>query len=249
MTMSVTRGCVAVALTAVVASGCARRTGQEVVRVDARPEAPAVAIQAGEQPLGFGAKRDGTLYIPRSAASRTPLPLIVLMHGGGQAKELFRFTFPLAEELGVVILTLDSRDNTWDGVDSPFGPDVVFIDRALRHTFKRVAVDPRRLALGGFSDGASYALSLGLVNGDLFTHLVAFSPGFIASPAPPAGMPRIFISHGTRDNVLGIDLTSRRLVPRLKSRGYDVTYQEFDGPHNTPPPIARKALQWLVGGV
>jgi phospholipase/carboxylesterase len=232
----------------IAVTGCGGRTGPEVVRVEARPESPPVAIEPGEHALGLGGKRDGTLYIPKRAGSRTPLPLLVLMHGGGQAKELFRFTFPLAEELGVVILTLDSRDNTWDGVDSPFGPDVVFIDTALRHTFRRVAVDPRRLALGGFSDGASYALSLGLVNGDLFTHLVAFAPGFIASPAPPAGMPRIFIAHGTRDNVLGIDLTSRRFVPRLKSAGYDVTYQEFDGPHNTPPPIARKAMEWLVAG-
>jgi phospholipase/carboxylesterase len=177
---------------------------------------------------------------------QTSVPLIVLMHGNGQSKELFRFTFPLAEELGIVILTLDSRDKTWDGVNSLFGPDVVFIDAALRYTFQRVAVDRRRLALGGFSDGASYALSLGLANGDLFTHLVAFSPGFIARPAPPAGMPRIFIAHGTRDNVLGIDRTSRRFVPRLKSDGYDVTYREFDGPHTTPSPIAREALEWLA---
>ena len=169
----------------------------------------------------------------------------MLLHGGGQRKELFRFTFRLAEELGVVILALDSRDNTWDGIDSPFGPDVLFLDAALRHTFERVAVDPRRLALGGFSDGASYTLALGLANGDLFTHLVAFSPGFIARPAPAAGRPLIFMSHGTRDNVLGIEQASRRLVPQLRSAGYEVTYREFDGPHTTPPAIAREALEWL----
>ena len=224
--------------------GC--RTGPEITRVQARPGPPTVAIEPGEHPLGLNARRDGTLYIPKSVRSRTSVPLLLLLHGGGQRKELFRFTFPLAEDLGVVILALDARDNTWDGIDSPFGPDVVFIDAALRFTFQRVAVDPRRLALGGFSDGASYSLSLGLANGDLFTHLVAFSPGFIARPAPPAGQPLIFMSHGTRDNVLGIDQTSRRLVPQLRSAGYDVTYREFDGPHNTPPPIAREALEWLA---
>jgi phospholipase/carboxylesterase len=41
------------------------------------------------------------------------------------------------------------------------------------------------VALGGFSDGASYALSLDLTNGDLFASLIAFSPGFIQlDPAP-----------------------------------------------------------------
>jgi predicted esterase len=34
----------------------------------------------------------------------------------------------------------------------------------------------------GFSDGASYALSLGLANGDLFTHVLGFSPGFMRVP-------------------------------------------------------------------
>ena len=87
----------------------------------------------------------------------------------------------MAEEFGVVMLALDSRHNTWDGIDSPFGPDVQFIDAALRYTFERVAIDPGRIAIGGLSDGGSYSLSLGLVNGDLFTHLVAVAPGFLAS--------------------------------------------------------------------
>lgn len=241
-----TRACLAVALNTVAVTGCWTAAGPQLARVQARPGTPAVAIQPGEHSLGLGGSRDGTLYIPRSAVSQTSMPLIVLMHGAGQAKELFRFTFPLAEELGIVILTLDSRNQTWDGVGGPFGPDVMFIDAALRYTFQRVAIDPRRLALGGFSDGGSYALSLGLANGDLFTHLVAFSPGFIAPPMPPVGLPLIFVAHGTRDQVLDIDQTSRRFIPRLKSAGYKVTYHEFDGPHGTTLPIARKALEWLV---
>ena len=247
-----TRAFLAIAFNVAVL-GCWTPTGPEVTRVQARPGTPTVAIQPGEHPLGLGAtralglkaRRDGTLCIPKSAGSRTSVPQLVLMHGDGQSAELFRFTFPLAEARGIVILALDARDNTWDGIDSPFGPDVVFIDAALQYTFQRVAVDPRRLALGGFSDGASYALSLGLANGDLFTHLVAFSPGFIATPAPPAGRPLIFVSHGTRDNVHNIDWTSRRIVPRLKGAGYEVTYREFDGPHS-PNLIARDALEWLT---
>ena len=37
-----------------------------------------------------------------------------------------------------------------------------------------------------------------------------------------------------------------QLVPRLKNEGYDVTYLEFDGPHNVPAPVARAALEWLT---
>ena len=237
------RALVSIAFTFVSAIGC---FGPQQIRLAARPGTPAVAIQPGEHDLGLGDKRDGTLYVPRSVESLRQMPLMILMHGGGQSRRLFRFTFPIAEEVGVAILTLDSRDNTWDAVDAPFGRDVIFIDRALQFTFDRVAVDPRRLALGGFSDGGSYALSLGLMNGDLFSHLVAFSPGFIITPAPRTGQPSIFVSHGTRDNVLGIDGTSRHFVPQLQKDGYSVTYREFNGPHTTPPAIARAAMEWLA---
>ncbi|MGZ4788523.1 MAG: hypothetical protein ACXVZX_08375 [Terriglobales bacterium] len=43
-------------------------------------------------------------------------------------------------------------------------------------------MDPARIAIGGFSDGASYALTIGITNGRLFTHIVAFSPGFMQPP-------------------------------------------------------------------
>jgi phospholipase/carboxylesterase len=80
-----------------------------------------------------------------------------------------------------------------------YGPDVEFIDQALKQMFDRLPVDARRLAVTGFSEGASYVLSVGLPNGDLFTHVIAFSPGF-ASPAAYRGKPPVFVSHGTHDH-------------------------------------------------
>lgn len=240
------------ALAVVIVAGC-RHVGPQVTHVQARPVAPTLTIAPGEYPLGMAtwrlkdaAKRDGRLYVPRQARAEHPLPLLVLLHGGGGRAEDFRSKFPLAEEFGVVMLAIDSRHNTWDGIDSPFGPDVEFIDAALRHTFERVAIDPARIALGGLSDGGFYSLSLGLVNGDLFTHLVAVAPGYFAPPATPTGRPRIFVAHGTRDNVYSVSGSRRRIVPQLKSQGYDVTYYEFDGPHWVTEPAAREALQWLV---
>lgn len=235
-----------------VVVGC-RPAGPQVTRVTARPVAPTITVGPGEHALGMGivrlrdlAKRDGRLYVPKQAAPQRPLPLIVLLHGGGGRAEDFKEMFPLAEEFGVVMLALDSRHNTWDGIDSPFGPDVESMDAALRHTFARVAIDPGKIALGGLSDGGMYALSLGMVNGDLFTHLVAVAPGWFAPPAPPTGRPRIFVAHGTRDNVYGVFGSRHNIVPHLKNAGYDVTYYEFDGPHWVTEDAARHALQWFV---
>jgi phospholipase/carboxylesterase len=127
-----------------------------------------------------------------------------------------------------------------------FGPDVAFIDRALALAFDRCRIDPAHIAIGGFSDGASYALSVGLRNGDLFTHIIAFSPGFVV-PGARHGKPPIFVSHGDDDAVLPIDRTSRALVPRLQRDGYQVEYAEFDGPHTVPADIQDRALRWFVG--
>jgi len=107
-------------------------------------------------------------------------------------------------------------------------------------------VDPRKIAVCGFSDGASYALGLGMSNGDLFRGVMAFSPGFVPSGVERAGTPRIFISHGTKDQILPIDECSRRLVAQLKQTGYEVKFQEFDGPHAVPPEIARTAMEWFL---
>ena len=56
----------------------------------------------------------------------------------------------------------------------------------------------------------------------------------------------IFISHGTSDQVMPIDITSRRFIPNVKSLGYDVTYREHDGRHQLPPDIARQACEWFT---
>ena len=97
--------------------------------------------------------------------------------------------------------------------------------------------------MAGFSDGASYGLSLGLGNGDVFSRFMAFSPG-VVTPQEVRGKPRIFISHGTRDRVMSIDDTSRRIVPRLKEWEYDVTYREYDGGHRARLAIVREAFDW-----
>jgi predicted esterase len=99
--------------------------------------------------------------------------------------------------------------------------------------------------VGGFSDGASYALSLGVANGDLFDAVLAFSPGFVAAPGE-VGRPRVWISHGTGDRVLPVERCGRRVSRELAAAGYDVTYEEFDGGHVVTPDLVTAALQsWL----
>lgn len=216
-------------------------------RLLARLAPPTMPGPTGVRPLELDGKRDGLLYAPPGYRLDRPAPLVLLLHGaGGRAQHGLNLLLSLADEAGLLLLAPDARGRTWDVVRGGYGPDVAFIDRALAHAVARYAVDPTHLAIAGFSDGASYALSLGLTNGDLFSHVLAFSPGFMA-PAARRDSPRIFVSHGTHDDVLPIDVCSRRVVPQLRRAGYDVTYREFDGSHTVPAEIARAALNLFLG--
>jgi predicted esterase len=106
-------------------------------------------------------------------------------------------------------------------------------------------VDRERIWLGGFSDGASFSLSLGISFGGVFKRVYAGSPG-VMQPIAANGKPAIFISHGTSDQTMPIDDTSRRFVPRLKALGYDVTYREYAGRHQLPPEILREVIRWFA---
>jgi len=193
--------------------------------------------------LGLGRGRDGLVYIPDSAPTRG-LPVLVFLHGaGGNAGRELRAVVAAADRYGVALVAPDSRGATWDVLEGGYGPDIEFLDRVLDRVAAVLPVG--LLAVGGISDGASYALSVGLANGDLFEAVVAFSPGF-AAPPTTHGRPRIFISHGTSDPVLPIDECSRRLVPLLRRGGYPVVFREFDGGHTVPPPVADEGLGWLV---
>ena len=228
------------------------QNGHRKGRLQARPVvgvSPEAAPPVGLRPLALGgAAPDGCLYIPASSQDGRPAPLTVLLHGAGEdARDGLALLREHADGARLILLALSSRGRTWDLVvgRGRCGPDVAAIDQALEQTFSHYAVDPARVAMGGYSDGASYALSLGIANGDLFTHVLAFSPGFMAPPGQ-VGSPRIFVSHGTYDRWLSIEQCSRSIVPQLQRAGYEVRYREFSGGHVVPPEIGHEATLWFT---
>lgn len=215
-------------------------------RLLARPTQPSSAGPTGLNPLEIAGDRDGYIYVPAQYRPESQAPLVLMLHGaGGNGRGNMQTLLPYADDAGMILVSPDSRLQTWDVLHGAYGPDIAYIDRALQQTFDRYWIDPARVGVEGFSDGASYALSVGITNGDLFTNILAFSPGFMA-PAGQAGAPRIFISHGTQDATLPIARCSRRIVPQLQQAGYDVTYVEFNGPHTVPAAIAEDAVAWFL---
>jgi phospholipase/carboxylesterase len=195
-----------------------------------------------------GVERDGLLYVPDGAEPGAPV--LIFLHGAtGTGRRHLRAVLAAADRYGVVLVAPDSRHpHSWDLIaERHFGPDVAFLDQVLEALVGPLDldVDTSRLAVGGVSDGASYALALGLSNGDIFSTVLAFSPGFLVVP-DAIGRPRVFVSHGTADAILPIDACSRSFVPVLRQAGYEVEYHEFDGGHTVPPPVSDAGLRWWL---
>jgi phospholipase/carboxylesterase len=220
--------------------------GHEFGRLAFRPRPMTGSSGSRHEPLGLGSGRDGVLYVPDTAGPGAPV--LVFLHGAtGSGRAHLRPVLGAADRYGVILVAPDSRsEGTWDLLaERRLGPDVAFIDEVLEAVASRVDADPGRLALGGISDGASYALTVGLSNGDVFSTVIAFSPGFLAVPER-VGQPRVFVSHGTEDRILPIDLCSRSFVPMLQETGYRVQFEEFPGGHGVPPAVADKAFSWWL---
>ncbi len=204
-------------------------------------------MPAGVQSLDLSAG-EALVYSPNGNSPGRPSPLSVVLHGaGGSAEDGLALFRSLADQAGLILLAPQSSGRTWDLLLDGYGPDVALLDEALDQVFGRYTVDPAHLAVAGFSDGASYALSMGALNGELFTHVIAFSPGFWVQGQSPAARPTFFVTHGTDDPVLPIASTSRRLVPALERAGYEVSYHEFPGGHVVPGDLAAEALMWFLG--
>ncbi|MDN3293962.1 alpha/beta hydrolase-fold protein [Streptomyces ficellus] len=188
-------------------------------------------------------RTDGQALL-RVPSAPPPYRLAVVLHGAGAtADQALTWLRPQPGANGLLLLAPQSSGSTWDLIAGGYGPDVIRLDAALAEVFRKFPVEAAGVAIAGFSDGASYALTLGLSNGDLFGTVLAFSPGFMA-PMLRHGRPRIFISHGTADRVLPIERCSRRIVRTLRDDDYPVTYREFPGGHDVPADIAAEALRW-----
>ena len=234
------------ALTLASASGAIGGHSAPVLK--ARPLASGPQLPAGETTLAHGEKA----YRPPAAVAG-PLPLLVLLHGaGGYPPNFLQAMEPVADRLRVMLIAPHSRGTTWDlvqnmamGEDPWSSGDARRVDQALAALFARAAVDPSRVVLLGFSDGASYALSLGVANPKLFTGVIALSPGMLAPPSRIDRAQRVFIAHGRSDHVLAFAATSA-MATSLRDQGANLRFRPFDGDHQIDPASLAEALEWTL---
>lgn len=165
----------------------------------------------GLREMGLETERDGFLYVPKSFVPKSPSPLLVMFHGaGGTARQSIDAMKAFADKTKTILVAPQSQGSTWDNILGGFNQDIELLDEALSDVFALYPIDPDHVAIGGVSDGASYALSVGAKNSDLFTHILAFSPT-LAADEIQSDDPRIFVSQGSGDTV----------TPEIAQRAFD----------------------------
>lgn len=186
-----------------------------------------------------GAVRTYDLFVP---ATDGPVPLVLDLHGtfsDGDEQRADSGFRAVAEAEGFAVAWPDSLGSAWaawtglgpDGVD-----DIAFLRALVTEARSRVAVDPARIYVTGFSNGGAMAQRLACEAADLFAAFVALAA---ATPSD-------------RLNVAAC--TPARPVPMLTVRGTTDELIPFAGgttPATAPSQIPVRSfeaeLQWWAG--
>ena len=215
--------------------------------LQAKPAAVQMALKAGRTRL----TNQALAYVPNGVAG--PAPLIVLLRGGATDADEFLDQFRSeADRRGAILVALEPAGATWSLKDdghggADFGSDPAALDAALAALFARAPIDPARIVILGHSDGASYAISLGLSNPHPFKGIVAMSPGMAWRPPAVDASQRIFITHGMRDTTLPFKNTRDTIVPGLEAGGLKVQTHWFNAGHDVNRLMVSEGLDYALG--
>ena len=178
-------------------------------------------------------------------------PLITVLHGAGRQDEmLVKACRDQPETRDALFLVPRSLLPTWDLIASPERPDLDFLEYAYDLIYRRYPVDPDRQALLGYSDGASYALSVGLSNPRIFRAVMGWAAGFIAlAPAfdpDAAPKPAVLLEYGTHDELFPFDRVALPMRENLRRAGYTVEFRvDQGGKHWPSADFLPEALDWF----
>jgi phospholipase/carboxylesterase len=134
-----------------------------------------------------------------------------------------------------------------------FHPTRQLLSEWLDELARSTGIPPGRTVLGGFSQGAVMAHTMGLGTGrPRPAGIVAFS-GFIPTVEGfdvdlSAPLPPVAIGHGTYDDVIAVEF-GREARDRLTAAGADVTYQESPMRHSIDPGFLDELVPWVAGAI
>jgi phospholipase/carboxylesterase len=194
-------------------------------------------------------------------------PLLALLHGVGSNE---RDLFGLAPELDPRFRIVSARGPLTRGPGRYAWFDVQFLSggrfqinpeqleasrqdliRFLREAVEAYEVDPERMYLMGFSQGAIMSLTLALTEPRLLAGVAAISGRippevrpWVVSPEETAGLP-VMVAHGQADTVITVDW-ARRARETLERQRVELTYREHGEGHFIPAATLAEVTAWLT---
>lgn len=164
----------------------------------------AAAPGVTEQQLTSGGReRSFRLFVPPGYDGRTPMPLVLDLHGSGGSSAgqagTSRFEALAARE-GFLVATLQADENRrWNvPVTDDRADDVLYVSDVIDHVSARACADPARVYATGFSGGARMSSLLACRLGD---RVAAIAPmAGLRWPGPCEGRPvPVLTFHGLAD--------------------------------------------------
>ncbi|CAE7503510.1 exgA [Symbiodinium natans] len=168
------------------------------------------------------------------------LPLLFVLHGAGRTKasvesSVLQFS-KMSSRNKILIAIPMSIDRTWDlrqtATTGQASADAAFISYILDCLNRDYYIDSGRIAVMGFSDGGSYAISLAVNNPEVFQAAMSWSAGYYlesrhsGQAAPTRSKPNILHGHGQVDELFDFQKVAVPMRQSLRSSGHLVT------PHN-----------------
>jgi len=202
------------------------------------------------------------VHIDPETPSDGPAPAVFVLHGrGANEQDLLPIAKELPDTLHIVSLRAPDRlqgGYTWYDLDLSAGglhqsqPDPADFERSLGLVDESVAaaveaysLDPDRLGLLGFSQGAITSLSLLLESPADFAWVVALH-GYLPDShrdLDPEGIvdKPVFVAAGSADQIIPA-ARSEAAAERFEALGAAVSYTLYDAPHG----VGREELAELV---
>jgi len=217
---------------------------------------PAAGVTLG---LHRGGPEEGALprgafsvYAPERCDGKTPLPLVVALHGGfGHGFDFIWTWLREARCAPFLLLAPSSRGTTWS-LDAPAG-DAGMLHSLVESVCSTWPVDRSRILLTGLSDGATFTLLAGLAADSPFSHLAPISgvlhpANFANGNLSRARGRRVWLCHGALDWLFPVSL-ARLARDELVRAGAEVEFRELpDLSHAHPREENRAILRWLGVG-
>jgi polyhydroxybutyrate depolymerase len=162
-----------------------------------------------------GQERSYLRYVPPSIHQADgPVPLVVLLHGGGGAgRSMMRYTRfnRLASDSGYIVVYPSGLNRHWnDGRERYQGPDDVgFIKQVINETIAETSrVDQQRIFVTGMSNGGHMSQRLACEQAELFAGIAVvtaqFTPELMARCQPSRPIAVLYIN-GTEDPLVPYD--------------------------------------------